>query len=180
MALARLLVTVVAFLVLTGEAFGRYRPPTFRELTRKAELAVLGTIRNVEAGTFDIEIEEVVFARKRRFAPSNGTRLSVRRFQDWTCARRWTGYSAGQSAILLLARQDGQWRVLGPGNEGEFPIADGHAFVSANVSNVMKKWQVHGAEYLGERYSIGYVINSVVNNRSLLPLAPRRRTDGDE
>ena len=50
--------------------------------------------------------------------------IMVEKFEDWTCASRWSEYQIGQRELIFLQkhRKDNTWIIMGAGNEGEMPI----------------------------------------------------------
>jgi hypothetical protein len=104
-------------------ASASYRQMALTDLLRQADVIVDGTITNIDERTFTLETKSVIAGLVSTKS------LRVSKFFDWTCARRWAPYAAGQRVLLFLEKNEvGNWRVLGAGNEGEFPIAEGCVF----------------------------------------------------
>jgi hypothetical protein len=165
-ALAVLLVLIWS-VAISGESHARYRPMTFLELSARAELVVLGSIASTTEETFDLEVESTIRSRPGVPSATKGQRLQIAKFRDWTCARRWTAYAAGQRAVMFIERRAGAWHVLGGGNEGEMPVADDSAFVDGNVSHGFGEWTVYNARYFGGRLALADVLRAVVEKRPL-------------
>jgi len=51
-------------------------------------------------------------------------RIIIKKFEDWTCAQRWSKYSIGQEALIFLKKhkKEKYWVIMGAGNEGEMSI----------------------------------------------------------
>ncbi len=51
-------------------------------------------------------------------------KIIVKKFEDWTCAQRWSKYSIGQEELVFLKKhkKENYWVIMGAGNEGEMPI----------------------------------------------------------
>ncbi len=89
------------------------------ELVACADVVVAGTIVGLDGQYFTLEVERWIVG-----SPSERS-LRIRRFQDWTCAGRWTPYAAGQRVAVFLRRaESGQsaMEILGGGGEGEMPL----------------------------------------------------------
>ena len=89
------------------------------ELVARADLLVSGEIAELRKKTFDLAVEQTVLGGA---VPD---KLSVCRFEDWTCAGRWTSYAIGQRVLLFLAHGDSEndpYTILGAGGEGEMPL----------------------------------------------------------
>ncbi len=107
-------------------ASAEYDAYKLHELIACADLAVAGTILQVEPDTFVLQVEEELFGT----APA--TRMELKRFRDWTCARRWAKYAKGQRVLLFL----NGGRVLGAGDEGDMPILDDGVVVGYRLRNI--------------------------------------------
>jgi hypothetical protein len=147
------------------EGQARYRPLTFLELSTRAELVVLGSIASTAEETFALDVERTIRSRGGVPSATKGQRLQITKFRDWTCARRWTGYAAGQRAVMFIERRSGAWHVLGGGNEGEMPVAEDSVFVDANVSHGFGEWTVYNARYFGGRLALEDVLRAVAEGR---------------
>jgi len=93
----------------------RYR---LYELAALSDVIVSGEIRVLDELEFELRVDDIVLGEPMRA-------LRVRRFQDWTCAGRWTEYAVGQRVLLFLRRSSEQpdsLFILGAGGEGEMPL----------------------------------------------------------
>lgn len=96
----------------------RYRRLPLFELFATADCVVAGEITWLTEDDFDLWVEIAIAGDP---APE---RLSVSRFVDWTCARRWTEYAVGQRVVLFLRSTGDAYRILGGGGEGEMPLSE--------------------------------------------------------
>jgi hypothetical protein len=86
------------------------------ELAMQSDIAVYGTISALQDTTFDLQCERSVIG------PKIPAVLRVQRFEDWTCASRWSQYAVGQRVLLFLRKPSADWPypiILGSGGEGE-------------------------------------------------------------
>jgi hypothetical protein len=135
----RRLLIALAFLAagagLAASAPVRYIRYKLHELAACADVVVAGEIAALQEETFDLTIEDTLVG-----GPLQGE-IRVKRFEDWTCAGRWTPYAKGQRVLLFLRRPtggDGTYRILGAGGEGEMPLLDQAVLV--------RGYRVHGYE----------------------------------
>lgn len=112
----------------------KYTPMRLTDMAARADLIVVGEIVGVD-GTenFQLRISEVLHGDAKACGAKD-EHLTVRQFQNWTCASRWTDYAPGQHVALFLVREkerlageeDGEGgfrnRILSAGGEGEMPI----------------------------------------------------------
>jgi hypothetical protein len=115
---------IIALLSINLETLADYRPLQLYEMIIKAEKIVYGKIISLDSGRFTLEIEGSVTG-------DSGT-IVVGRFENWTCASRWTTYKVGQRLFLFLTRWDGVLTAMSGGNEGEMPIQDDIIFIQGN------------------------------------------------
>jgi len=95
-----------------------YESTTLPELIEKSDLIVEGKIVKIDKETVELLIIEVI---KGDTALKN---ITVQKFNDWTCASRWTTYQIGQTELVFLLKDQNMnlWHSMGAGNEGEMPI----------------------------------------------------------
>ncbi len=111
---------LAAPLFVAAVAEGKFAPLSLSNLCGSADLIVIGTINDVRVETFVVDVEQTV-------AGSSGSvPLEVRKFANWTCARRWASYEVGQRVLLFLTRgapgNPHAWRIMGAGGEGEMLV----------------------------------------------------------
>jgi len=47
----------------------------------------------------------------------NSSRMTVKKFNNWTCAHRWTAYKVGQEELIFLRKDENEeWEILGAGD----------------------------------------------------------------
>lgn len=107
---------------LGSPALARVNPTGLNELAGGAELIVIGDVTRVDAETFQFRVSRVVVGE------SSTRQIEVRKFQNWTCAWRWTDYAIEQRLLLFLIHDSEhpgageRWRIIGGADEGEMPI----------------------------------------------------------
>jgi len=170
---------------ISAEGYARYRPLSFVELSTRAELVVLGSVASTSDETFAFEVERTIRSRKGAAPATKGQRLEITKFRNWTCARRWTEYAAGQKAVMFIERRSGAWHVLGGGNEGEMPVVGDWVFVDGNVSPGFGEWTIYDARYFGGRLALQDVLRAATEGKPLrrvqvdgLPHNKPLQTDG--
>lgn len=157
---------------ISTDAVARYRPLTFRELSTRAELVVLGTIVSTAGDTFVFNVDRTVRARPSARSLAAVQRIEITKFRNWTCARRWTEYAAGQRAILFIERRSGNWFVLGGGNEGEMTVEGEWAFVDGNIAGDFDQWTVYGVPRLVGRVPLERLLRAIERGTAI----PRSQT----
>lgn len=121
--MSRLIALAVACILLTlvsaaPPAASKYVPETFSSMAETSHRIIAGKITKLDEKIFTLEIETVHAGELRE----GETTMEVFRFQDWTCAARWTEYAVGQRVVVFVNRAKGQWRLRSAGGEGEMPI----------------------------------------------------------
>ena len=128
------------------KSYDRYK---LFELFVAADAVVVGTIEEVDCKEFGLRIELPVRG------DFDDDLIRVRRFQDWTCAGRWTPYEAGQHVLLFLhePRFGEPWVILGGGGEGEMPLVGDNVIVrgfrirgAPEGPHRVQSAEVHGAQ----------------------------------
>jgi hypothetical protein len=110
-------------LLLTQFAAAKYAPMSAPTMIREADVVVTGEIVALDDTTFTVRVGESLAG------PAPGESLTVRRFEDWTCASRWLPYAVGQEVVLLLVEDADGLRILSAGGEGELRIMDDTVWV---------------------------------------------------
>ncbi len=101
-----------------------YIPNNFAQMALVADLVVTGTIGQLSKDTFALSIDQVVAGELPKGVEDE---LVVGRFQNWTCAWRWTPYASGQRVALFLRRLKrtggkSPYGIMSAGGEGEMPM----------------------------------------------------------
>lgn len=109
----RVLLPLVATLA-TPQVFGKKVIWPFIEVTFRAELIVVGSIRSVGLESYAFTIDEVVYG------DTSLRSIRVEKWRQWRCDRR-TPYRAGQRFMLFLAPEGDHWSSINA-STGEAPI----------------------------------------------------------
>ncbi len=117
-------ILVLLSLGLSASSTPRYTPLTLAHMAMGSGLTVHGTIVEVRAATFVLQVDSVI---KGELAPAarKSKRMEVARFRNWACASRWTEYKAGQEVLLFLNANGVTGlspEILSGGGEGEMPV----------------------------------------------------------
>ena len=145
-----------------------------------------------------VAIDSTTFAFKINGSITGDTGIIiVEKFENWTCASRWTNYRSGQTAFLFLDTANGKLNVMGGGNEGELPIYKNSVHISGlsllqnrssnnprNKANKTSKWEdfdkrtfeLYGSIYYGIQLDLPTFIESVDNIRSCFRLNSDNQT----
>ncbi len=158
--LAALLILACASALTALPAEAKYAPVPLFDMIGASDLVIIATIDALpSARVMTLAVEEVIHG-----SPGSKT-LDVQRFEDWTCAARWTPYKVGQKAMFFLWRDDtaGQWRVRSAGNEGELPIMGGSVWLRGHG---VEPWPagehtVHGARFYGQEIDLATFVDAV-------------------
>ncbi len=107
--------------IFSNSAKAKYRPVELYEMIIKAEKIVYGTISELDSTSLTLKIDGSL--------TNDSGILKVERFEDWTCASRWTQYKVGQRVFMFLSTWKGKLITMSAGNEGELPIVDKSVFI---------------------------------------------------
>lgn len=118
---------IISIIVFGFNSRADYFPLTLPEMIIQSDLIVYGEIVHVEDFTFIIQISGVVSGNY-----SDDT-VNIRKFDDFSCAARWTKYVTGQHVFLFLKNNKDEhfWKILSDGGEGELPLYDGKVYLSS-------------------------------------------------
>ena len=133
-----------------------YDALSISQLIDKSELIAQCKIIQISDGYFEIQIIEIV---KGSLASS---KIKVEKFQNWTCASRYSDYQIGQIELIFLRKNAFHdfWNVLGSGNEGEMQIEDNFLYYSAKYtigSEKLDSIPIGKGVFWGFRYSLDEV-----------------------
>ena len=117
------LVLATALLAAASPAVAKYAPIPLGRRIVEARAIAIGRIEALEDTHYRFRVERWIHGEAR---PDT---LQVRRFHDWTCARRPVPYAAGQRMVVFLDGEPDEWQAMGAGCEGEAILADGKARV---------------------------------------------------
>ena len=122
---------IVLFFVSLG-AKASYTPVRIYEMVLAADKIVYGEISEMDSLTFTLKIEGNLTGDEKT--------IRVLKFQNWTCAWRWTKYEVGQKLFLFLVKHEGMYRTISAGNEGELPILNDSIYVHAKSLYSLGDW----------------------------------------
>lgn len=112
---------ILLITLLSGFSFLKYSPPSLHQLIFNSEVILLGEIVGVDDKTFEVEVAKSI---------NYGEALiTIRKFEGWTCGKRWGAYEVGQKAVFFLGRKEDQFYLKGGGNEGEMPVHTDKVYV---------------------------------------------------
>jgi hypothetical protein len=169
----KVLIAILLFL-LTSATKAYYIPLPLYSMVLKAEKIVSGEIISLDSMTFTIKIENSLTGEKGM--------LTIEKFNDWTCAQRWTEYRIGQKMFLFLITHEGRLVTMSGGNEGELPMIRDSIFISGRSlppsppedlsKEESDKWpykeyfetksyEISGAPFYGCRFSLVDFIKTV-------------------
>ena len=134
------------------------------ELVLCADVIVAGEIEAVASETFEVRVTRAILGGVQ------GDVLEVERFENWTCAHRWTGYTAGQRVLLFLrqpAATSATFEILGGGGEGEMPLSGSDVVVRGyDVRGYETELgSVDGVQVGGARVALDEIETAVVGFR---------------
>lgn len=146
-------ITLISFFLLSSIICNAdFKPLILPQLIVKADLIIHARITDVLEEKFEVNIKEVFKGK------SLSRNLTINKFKDWACATRWTTYEIGQEELIFLIRDEisGDWEIIGAGNEGEMPIADGFLYYKSHFRNryftserilLMSSNKIYGTKY---------------------------------
>ncbi len=127
-----------------------YEPTALHELIINAEKIVYGEIIDLDSTHFEIKIDGSITGE-------SGI-LKVRKFENWTCAWRWTEYKKGQNLLLFLNTWNSDLVSMGAGNEGELPISNNEIHINGlslmYVNGDQNEWSNTDFTFQGNHYDI--------------------------
>ena len=143
------------------------------QLIENAHLIVHGEIIAVDSEFVDVKIHEIV---KATFAEQ---RIRITKFENWTCAWRWSEYTLGQTVLFFLNKSEltGQWHPMGAGNEGEMPIEGGRVFYKSFGSKPFcenEKHELRDGDIYGCDFDLQQAIEGIPTLSRLFITAKRR------
>lgn len=154
-----------------------------------AEKIVYGQIVTIDSTTFTIKIDG-------SFTGDTGL-ITVAKFENWTCASRWTDYHSKQKALFFLNTFNGRLVVMGGGNEGELPIFNNDVYInwialyrirsSIDTRNIANKssnsedfepisFQLYGNIFYGIKLDLQTFIKTVENIKSCFILDSKKQS----
>lgn len=97
-------------------------PIDFISLIHRADKIASGEIICVDENVFELMVG--------RSLTSKDKVITINKFEDWTCAVRWSDYFVGQKIMVFLSDDKDGLHPIGSGNEGELPILESKVYPS--------------------------------------------------
>lgn len=155
--------TVALLFLLSSSAGAEYTPLPFYDLVGASGLVAVGEITELRPKTYVFRIERVLVGK------CESQEIEITRFQDWSCAQRWSPYEVGQRQIVFVdlkpletdADQPANpplYRVRSGGGEGEFPIVDDQVYLMAPIP-----WEERPKEKIGRRHAVKQPLETVAS-----------------
>ena len=110
---------------MTGTVNASYVPPSLNKLILRSDKIVYGEIICQDRGVVEVKVHEGI--------NHNEEIITIRKFAEWSCGKRWAEYEIGQTSVFFLRFRDGGYYPLGGGNEGELPIHNKKVYVHATT-----------------------------------------------
>jgi len=126
------------------------------ELVATADVVVSGTIVGLDDSTYQLAVD-------RWIVGEGGDDVTIRRFQDWTCAGRFAKYAVGQSMVVFATRgtaPGAPLKIVGAGDEGELFLDGGDV--------IARGYAVHG--YASEDFEFEGDYGPVASSGPRIPL----------
>lgn len=148
------------FLIFTSICYAKYDPLLVSQLIDKSEIIGIGEIKSIENNNVLVIFSDVI---KGKLTNRN---LKIEKFENWTCASRWTNYKKGQKVMFFLTiTKEGIYKILGSGNEGELPIVNEKIFYKSLYGGLDKnstKFVIYDANLYGYAFNVLDVKNGVL------------------
>ncbi|WP_133249935.1 hypothetical protein [Marinifilum breve] len=164
---------IILLVFFSCNAKAKYRPLKLYEMVIKADKIVYGTISELDSTTLTLKIEGSL-------TNDSGT-LKIERFEDWTCASRWTEYKIGQRVFLFLTSWKGKLIAMSAGNEGELPIVKNSVFLNGfsvpvppppiplreieindeNLGFKLEHYNIYGDRFFGTKFKLDKFIKDI-------------------
>lgn len=117
-----------------------YNPTYLPSLLEKSEIIVHARLISVEKESFKVVVLKNLYSLNNK----NFDTLEIKKFNDWTCAYRYSEYKIGQEAIYFLKiDKDKQYQTLGAGNEGELIVKSNQVFISDYNQKIVESMDYH-------------------------------------
>jgi hypothetical protein len=148
------------FLIFTSISYAKYDPLLVSQLIDKSTIIGVGEIKSIENRNVLVLFSDVIKGKL-----TNRT-LKIEKFENWTCASRWTNYKKGQKIMFFLTMsKEGIYKILGSGNEGELPIAKEKIYYKSlygGLDETSTKFVVYGSDLYGYSFNFLDVKNGIL------------------
>ena len=133
----RVLLLIIAYLLIsTEDSKADYEALKLYDMILTSDRIISGKI---------IEIGEIYFYVNASINNSSKKEVyKIKRFRDWTCARRYDTYQLGQKLILFLKDEKTYYSILSAGGEGELPIIHDSVSIPLYCLVFPDEWKVEG------------------------------------
>ncbi len=121
--LRKQLLLLLCLISINLHSYSSYRATLLWELIEKSELIVLGEIVEVNDSIFKVVIQD------RIKSDSLVDTLTILKFEEWTCASRYSNYSVGQRGIYFLNYGKKGYETMGAANEGEKVVLENYVYI---------------------------------------------------
>lgn len=157
-----LLAAALSLMVFTL-SFAQYRKLMPFELACGADLIVTGKISALDPLKFTVEISQVVAGSHE------GTTVAVPRYINTKAAKRWAKYAEGEMVMLFLRNDNGNYKIMGEGGEGEKLIMGEEICLDSRGEGLKNRFGYHatpsGANIYAEKVPMQDFIGSVQDVR---------------
>jgi len=129
------LIAAFAFIFIANSVHADYESTPLPQLINKSDCIVLGRIKQVDKESFVVKIISILKGQL------TDTLITIKKFQDWTCAQRFFPYSEGQMEVLFLKKPPGkEFSIIGAGDEGEIFVFGDKIYIQ-HLFMAKNKWQ---------------------------------------
>ena len=159
---------ILIILLLQFNLKAEFQPMTIHEMMIKSDKIVSGEIINLDSTHFELKI-------KKSLTGDNGI-IRIRKFENWTCAWRWTKYEKGQNLLVFVRKWNNEYHSMGAGNEGELPIIKDEIYINGlslmYVNGDQNDWKnteftfegkqfdIHEGEFWGTKMTLSKFLNT--------------------
>lgn len=151
--------TLIIFLIFTIISYGKYSPLKISQLIDQSDIIGNGEIIQIKEKQITVKFQVFVKGKTKNRI------LNINKFENWTCAMRWTNYKVGQKEMMFLKLiENKKLIILGAGNEGEMPIYNNFLYYKAPYGCLDKdanQYKVDGQKLCGFAFKISEVENGI-------------------
>ena len=117
----RLILICILFASLTAKSY--YYKTFLWQLIENSDVIVSGKIIAINDQSF-----KILLIDKIKCSDENDT-LTILKFKDWSCAKRYSKYLVGQCGIYFLKNRNGKYEISGNANEGELILVQDNIYI---------------------------------------------------
>jgi hypothetical protein len=119
------IVFISLLLIIHSTVIAEYVPPKLYQMILKAERIIYGKIISIEEQTYVIQ---PIWSSDGQLRP-----VTIKKFEDWSCAQRWSKYGEGQLLFTFLVKRNGFLEGISPGDECEFPVFQDSVYIHSKT-----------------------------------------------